>query len=116
MSNYYGFKNKVFLWLRTCFLFCYEISFIVSLSDVKQADIIDVLTLHPGIWNDILSINNYIYFDNMVSQTLTLQSFNLIKLIPLIPKSRFRTCICPFLMIFFLQKITIKVTILILNF
>ena len=88
----------------------------MSLSDDKQADILTFLTLHPGIWNDSLSINRYIYFDNMVSQTLILQSFNLIKLIPLIPKSRFRTCICPFLIIIFLTKFTIKVTILILNF
>ena len=32
------------------FLFCYERDFIVSLSDDKQADIIDALTLLPDIW------------------------------------------------------------------
>ena len=32
------------------FLFCYERSFMLSLSDDKQADIIDALTLHPDIW------------------------------------------------------------------
>ena len=32
------------------FLFCYEMGFMVSFADDKQADIIDVLTLHPDIW------------------------------------------------------------------
>ena len=32
------------------FLFCYERDFMMSLSDDKQADIIDALTLHPDIW------------------------------------------------------------------
>ena len=32
------------------FLFCYERDFLMSLSDDKQADIIDVLTLHQDIW------------------------------------------------------------------
>ena len=31
------------------FLFCYERDF-MSLSDDKQADIIDAFTLHPDIW------------------------------------------------------------------
>ena len=31
------------------FLFCYERDFMMSLSDDKQADIIDALSLHPGI-------------------------------------------------------------------
>ena len=31
-------------------LFCYERDFMMSLSDDKQADIIDLLTLHPDIW------------------------------------------------------------------
>ena len=31
------------------FLFYYESDFMTSLSDDKQADIIDVLTLHPDI-------------------------------------------------------------------
>ena len=45
------------------FLFCYERDFMVSLSDDKQADVIDALTLHPDVW----TINN-VYFDNMVNQ------------------------------------------------
>ena len=32
------------------FLFCYERDFILSLSDDKQADIIDAFKLHPDIW------------------------------------------------------------------
>ena len=32
------------------FRFCYERDFMMSLSDNKQADIIDALTLHPDIW------------------------------------------------------------------
>ena len=39
------------------FLFCYERSFMLSLSDDKQADIIDALTLHP-ILDDSLNIYN----------------------------------------------------------
>ena len=31
------------------FLFCYKRGFMMSLSDDKQADIIDALTLHPDI-------------------------------------------------------------------
>ena len=31
------------------FLFCYERDFMMSLSDYKQADVIDALTLHPDI-------------------------------------------------------------------
>ena len=32
------------------FLLCYERAFMMSLSDDKQSDIIDDLTLHPDIW------------------------------------------------------------------
>ena len=32
------------------FLFCYERDLMMSLSDHKQADVIDALTLHPDIW------------------------------------------------------------------
>ena len=58
--------------------------------------------------DDILNIDN-IKFDN------TLQSSNSIKPRPLIPKPCFWTCICPFLMILFIPKFTINVTILILK-
>ena len=32
------------------FLFCYERDFMMSLSDDKQADVIDALKLLPDIW------------------------------------------------------------------
>ena len=32
------------------FLFFYERDFMMSLSDDKQADVIDAFTLHPDIW------------------------------------------------------------------
>ena len=69
------------------FLFCYERDFMMSLSDNKQADVNDAFNTTSRYLDDILNINN-VYFDNMVSQC-TLQSSNLIKLIPLIPKSYF---------------------------
>ena len=53
----------------------------MSLSDDKQADIIDAFNATSRYLDDILNSNN-IYFD-------TIQSSNLIKLIPLIPKPRF---------------------------
>ena len=65
------------------FLFCYESDFMMSLSDDKQADVIDAFNTTSRYLNDISNINN-VYFDNMVSQ-----SFNLIKPIPLIPKLHF---------------------------
>ena len=45
----------------------YERDFIMSLSDGKQADIIDALNTTSRYLDDIVNINN-IYFDNMVSQ------------------------------------------------
>ena len=49
------------------FLFYYERDFMMSLSDDKQAVIIDVLNTTSRYLEDILNINN-VYFDNMVSQ------------------------------------------------
>ena len=48
------------------FLFCYERDFMMSLSDDKQADVIDALNTTSRYLDDILNINN-VYFDNMVS-------------------------------------------------
>ena len=48
-------------------LFCYERDFIVSLSDDKQADVIDIINTTSRYLDDIFNINN-VYFDNMVSQ------------------------------------------------
>ena len=49
------------------FLFCYERDFMMSLSDDKQADVIDALNTTFRYLDDILN-NNNVYFDNMVSQ------------------------------------------------
>ena len=49
------------------FLFCYERDFMMSLSDDKQADVIDALNTTSRYLDDILNINN-VYFENMVSQ------------------------------------------------
>ena len=70
------------------FLFCYERDFIMSLSDDKQADVIDALITTSRYLDDILNINS-VYFGNMVSQIYPLKSSNLIKPIPLILKLHF---------------------------
>ena len=49
------------------FLFCYERDFTMSLSDDKQAHVIDAFNTTSRYFDDILNINN-VYFDNMVSQ------------------------------------------------
>ena len=49
------------------FLFCYERDFTMSLSDDKQADVIDAFNTISRYLDDILNINN-VYFDKMVSQ------------------------------------------------
>ena len=49
------------------FLFCYGMAFIMSLSDDKQADVIDAFKTTSRYLDDILNINN-VYFSNMVSQ------------------------------------------------
>ena len=76
----------------------------------KQTDIIhniiDSFNTTSRYLDDVLNITS-IYFDNLVK--FHFQNFNLIKPIPLIPKP-----FCAFLMILFLPKFTINVTILIL--
>ena len=54
------------------FLFCYERYFMMSLSDDKQADVIDAFNTTSRYLDDILNINN-VYFDNMVSQIYPLE-------------------------------------------
>ena len=49
------------------FLFCYERDFMMSLSDDKQADVIDAFNTTSRYLDVILNIIN-VYFDNMVSQ------------------------------------------------
>ena len=47
--------------------FCYERDFLMSLSDDKQADVIDALNNTPRYLDDILNIYN-VYFDSMVNR------------------------------------------------
>ena len=54
------------------FLFCYESDFMMSLSDDKQADIIDVFNTTSRYLDDISNINNF-YFDTLVSQIYSLE-------------------------------------------
>ena len=49
------------------FLFCYERDFMMSLSDDKQADVIDAFNTTSRYFDDILNINN-VYFDSMTNQ------------------------------------------------
>ena len=49
------------------FLFCYEMDFMMSLSDDKQADVIDAINTTSRYLDDIINMNN-VYFDNMVIQ------------------------------------------------
>ena len=55
------FKN-----VKSSFVF-FERDFMMSLSDDKQADVIDAFNITSRYLDDILDINN-VYFDNMVSQ------------------------------------------------
>ena len=52
------------------FLFFHERDFMMSLSDDKQADVIDAFNTTSRYLADILNINN-VCFDNMVSQINT---------------------------------------------
>ena len=68
------------------FLFCYERDF-MSLSDDKQADVIDAFNTTSRYLDDIFNINN-VYFDNMVSQIYP-SELQLNKANALIPKPHF---------------------------
>ena len=49
------------------FLFCYERDFMTSLSDVKQAEIIEAFKSTSGYLDDLLNIDNP-YFEGMVNR------------------------------------------------
>ena len=49
------------------YLFCYEADFMMSLSDNKQADVIDAFNTISRHLDDFLNIHK-VNFDNMVSQ------------------------------------------------
>ena len=57
----------VFCYERDLFVFCYERDLMMSLSNDKQADVIDPFNTTSIYMDDILNINN-VYFQNMVSQ------------------------------------------------
>ena len=65
-----GFNSA--LLVAHLFLFCYERDFMMSLSDDKQADVIDAFNTTSRYLDDILNIN-IVYFDNMVSQIYPLE-------------------------------------------
>ena len=52
------------------FLLCYERDFMMSLSDDKQADIIDAFNTTSRYLDDILNINN-VYFDTILRQVFS---------------------------------------------
>ena len=83
----------------------------MSLSDDKQANVIDANSTTSRYLVDNININN-VYFDNMVSQIYPFE-FQLDKANTSDTKAAFQTYICPFLMIMFLPKFMINVTILI---
>ena len=59
------------------FLYCYERDFMMSLSDDKQADVIDAFNSTSRYLDDILNINNvYLFILTIWSVKYTLQSSN----------------------------------------
>ena len=85
----------------------------MSLSDDKQANVIDALNSTSWYLDDILDINN-LYFDNMVSQIYP-SELQLNKANTSDYEDAFLDTICDFLMILFLPKFMINVTTLILK-
>ena len=69
------------------FLFCYERDFMMSLSNDKQADVIDAFITTSRYLNVILNINNVCFY-NMVSQIYP-SELQLNKAKALIPKPHF---------------------------
>ena len=80
------------------------------LSDDKQADVIDAFNTTSRYLDDILNINN-VYFDDMVSQIYP-SELQLSKTNTSDTEAAFKICICQFLMIWFIPKFFINVTIL----
>ena len=95
------------------FLFCYERDFMMSLSDDKQADVIDAFNTTSRYLDDILNINN-VYFDNMVSKIYP-SELQLNKANASDTEAAFLDLHCQFLMILFLPKFMTNVTTLILK-
>ena len=85
----------------------------MSLSDDKQADVIDAFNTTSRYLDDILNINN-VYFDNMVSQIYP-SELQLNKANASDTEAAFLDLHCQFLMILFLPKFMINVMTLILK-
>ena len=85
----------------------------MSLSDDKQADVIDVFNTTSRYLDDILNINN-VYFDNMVSQIYP-SELQLNKANTSDTKAAFLDLHLSILMILFLPKFMINMTTLILK-
>ena len=85
----------------------------MSLSDDKQADVIDAFNTTSRYLDDILNINN-VYFDNMVSQIYP-SELQLDKANASNTEAAVLDLHTQFLMILFLPKFMINVTTLILS-
>ena len=85
----------------------------MSLSDDQQAYIIQGFNTTSRYLDDILSIHNTLFDDKLIQMYSS--ELQLVKLIPLIPKLCFWTCIFPVLMILFLPKFTINMAVLIMK-
>ena len=87
--------------------------FVVSLSDDGRAGVVDAFRAASRCLDNIQTL---MLFDLKIWLVgYALQSSKLVKLIPIIPKPCFLTCICQFLMILFLTEFMINVTTLILK-
>ena len=95
------------------FLFCYERDFMMSLSDDKQADVIDAFNTTSRYLDDISNINN-VYFENMVSQIYP-SELQLNKANASDTEAAFLDLHLSISMILFLPKFMINVTTLILK-
>ena len=95
------------------FLFCYERDFMTSLSDVKQAEIIEAFKSTSRYLDNLLNIDNP-YFEGMVN-CIYLPELQLNKAnTPLIPKPHFWICIYLFQTDLFHLKFMISAMTLIL--
>ena len=96
------------------FLFCYERDFMTSLSDVKQAEIIEAFKSTSRYLDDLLNIDNP-YLEGMVNRIYPPElQLNKANTIPLIPNPHFWICIYLFQTDLFHLKFMISAMTLIL--
>ena len=95
------------------FMFRYESDFMISLSDDKRADIIDAFNTTSRYLDDISNINT-VYFGRVVGRICP-SELQLNRANASDARVRFWTSICQFLMILFLPKFMINLTILVLR-